>query len=282
MDYYQQAAEAARTALKLSGRSGENFPKVGLILGSGLGDLAGQFKDQREIPYSAIEGFPVPALQGHAGTLVLGELAGCQTVCLNGRAHLYEGFSARETCLGVRVLGMLKVKILIISNAAGALNPLWQAGELMLISDHINMTGHNPLTGPNYESWGARYPDMSQAYCPELQKMAMEAALGMGIRLNRGVYAALAGPSLETPAETRALRRLGADAVGMSTVLEIIAARHMGIRTLGFSCLTNKNLPDCMTQVTEEEIIGVAARAGHDLNRLVGAILRRLSAADLS
>lgn len=277
MNQVAQVEQAGQAILRLSGLRRDEFPRVALVLGSGLGDLAGRIEQPITIAYQDISGFPVSTMKSHAGQLVVGRLAGCPVACMSGRFHLYEGYSADEVCLGVRSLAVLGARTLIISNAAGSLNPYWEAGELMLIADHINFTGHNPLTGPNHQPWGPRYPDMSQAYCPKLRQMALNAALKLGLRLNTGVYVALAGPNLETPAETRALRFMGADAVGMSTVLEVIAARHMDMRVLGLSCLTNKNLPDCMDRVTEQDILEVANRSGAALTSLVKAVLAELA-----
>lgn len=268
----QHRIEDVATAAEHIGRACPQAPRTALVLGSGLGDWIEPESVRLRIPYGDIPGFPVPTVKGHAGALLLADIEGTPVFVLSGRFHLYEGYDARTVTLPVRALGLLGVTTLVATNAAGALNPLFATGGLMVITDHINMTGHNPLTGPNVDAWGPRFPDMSQVYCPALREKAMQAALRCGQRLEQGVYVAVAGPSLETPAETRMLRILGADAVGMSTVPEAIAARHMDMRVLGISCLTNKNLPDCMAATSHEEILDQAGRSAAAL----GALLRTL------
>jgi len=253
-----------------------SLPRTALVLGSGLGDWISPGDIRQSIPYSDIPGFPLSTVAGHAGALLLAEIKGTPVFVFSGRFHLYEGYSAQEVTLPTRVLGLLGVRTLVLTNAAGALNPLFETGGLMLLTDHINMTGHNPLTGPNVEDWGPRFPDMSQVYCPSLRKEAMRAALSCGQRLEQGVYVAVAGPSLETPAETRMYRIMGADAIGMSTVPEAIAAHHMGMRVLGFSCLTNKNLPDCMAATSHQEILEQAGRSASALGSLLSALIPSL------
>ncbi|MDO4766648.1 MAG: purine-nucleoside phosphorylase [Pseudomonadota bacterium] len=245
------------------------IPSTALVLGSGLDGWIDPAWIRQRIPYTEIPGFPRSTVKGHAGMLILAEVERRYLVILCGRLHLYEGYSAQEITLPARVLRQLGAERLILTNAAGALNPLFAAGGLMLITDHINMTGKNPLTGPNVEAWGPRFPDMSQVYSPELREKAMRAALSCGQRLEQGVYAGIAGPSLETPAETRMYRALGADAIGMSTVSEAIVARHMDMDVLGISCLTNKNLPDCMAPTSYEEILEQAGRSGAALGDLL-------------
>jgi purine-nucleoside phosphorylase len=214
-------------------------PLCGIVLGSGLGGLAGQIEGDAAIPYRAIPHFPVPGVAGHAGELVLGRLAGRPVAALAGRAHLYEGYTAEQVAFPILVLASLGAPFLILSNAAGGLNPGLRRGELMLLSDHLNLTGTNPLLGPNDDRLGPRFPDMSAVYDPEMRNIAGAAARAEGITLRTGVYAGVLGPSYETPAEIRMLRTLGADAVGMSTVLEAIAARHAGVRVLGIAAITN-------------------------------------------
>ncbi|HKK33317.1 MAG TPA: purine-nucleoside phosphorylase [Desulfomicrobiaceae bacterium] len=248
-------------------------PKTGVILGSGLGEWLEAVDDLLEIPYADIVHFPRSTVTGHAGTLCLGTMHGVPVCMLRGRFHLYEGYTPQEVCFGVRVLAGLGIRNLILTNAAGALNPQFDAGSLMLITDHLNMTGLNPLTGPNEEAWGPRFPDMSRVYDQDLQRLARLEAATLGIPLERGVYVGIQGPSLETPAETRAFRILGGDAIGMSTVMEAVAARHMGLRILGLSCLTNKNLPDCMAETSLEEILEQAKAAGRDLGRVLAAVI---------
>ncbi len=272
----QQRMEDVKKAAASIAKACPQFPKTALILGSGLGDWVEEGSIRLRIPYGDIPGFPVSTVKGHAGALLLADVQGTPVFVLSGRFHLYEGYDAGTVTMPVRVLGLLGVTTLIATNAAGALNPLFATGGLMVLTDHINMTGHNPLTGPNVEAWGPRFPDMSQVYCPALREKAMQAALRCGQRLEQGVYVAVAGPSLETPAETRMLRILGADAVGMSTVPEAIVARHMGMRVLGISCLTNKNLPDCMAATSHEEILDQAGRSAAALGALLRALIPNL------
>ncbi len=248
---------------------------IGLVLGSGLGDHLDRLTDVRVLPVSNIPDFPAVTAPGHSGAFLHARLGGTPVLIQRGRVHLYEGYTPQEVSLGVRAMGVLGLSALILTNAAGALNPLFEAGGLMLLSDHINMTGVSPLTGANHEPWGPRFPDMSRVYDRELQAKALDAAVRLGLRLERGVYVQVPGPALETPAETRAYRRLGADAIGMSTVLEAIAARHMGLKVLGLSCLTNKNLPDCMEETSAEIILAAAARSADALLRLIEALVRQ-------
>lgn len=252
---------------------GDFSPRIALILGTGLGGVVAHLHDFTAFAYEEIPGFPEASVEGHAGRLSAGRLSGKDVLLWAGRHHLYEGRSVTEVCQSVRVSKELGVDTLVITNASGALNPLFEAGELMAITDHINLTGQNPLVGPNNDAWGQRFPDMSQVYSPRLLALALAKAAGQNIRLERGVYAGVLGPSLETPAETRFLRNAGADAVGMSTVMEAIAAKHLGLEILGLSCLVNKNLPDCMDEVRLEEILAVAATASEKLGRLLAAIM---------
>jgi purine nucleoside phosphorylase I, inosine and guanosine-specific len=249
---------------------------IGLLLGSGLGHVLKDFREDAGLPYSEIPGFPCSTVPGHSGRLLWGELEGRPLVVLSGRVHLYEGYDAAQVCLGVRLLRELGVRTLILTNAAGALNPLFETGSLMCLSDHINFTGRNPLCGPHEPRFGERFPDMSAAYAPELRALALAQARRLGLRLEQGVYLQVLGPSLETPAETRAFRALGADAVGMSTVVEAIAARQMGMRVLGIACLTNKNLPDCMAPTSHEQVLAQARAASADLGRLLAGIIKEI------
>lgn len=255
----------------------EPFPKIGLVLGSGLGGAwLEQISIRKRIPYADIPGFPVSTVLGHAGSLLLAEIGATPIAVFAGRFHIYEGYSACESVFHIRCMGLLGVRQVILTNAAGALNPLFDTGGLMLLTDHINMTGHNPLTGANIDVWGPRFPDMSQVYCPNVRTLAEKAGRQTDIRLERGVYVAVAGPSLETPAETRMFRFMGADAIGMSTVPEAIAAHHMNLKILGISCLTNKNLPDCMAATSHEEILRQAAASSQALGDLLGALIPML------
>ncbi|GFM37563.1 purine nucleoside phosphorylase [Desulfovibrio psychrotolerans] len=256
--------------------SGLPEPKVGIILGTGLGGLADAMQVHAAVPYADIPEFPRSTVQSHAGRFLFGTLGGVPVVMQQGRNHLYEGYGPDDVCMGVRCMAQLGMQTLIVTNAAGCLNPQWDAGDLMVITDHINFTGRTPLSGENHEVWGPRFPDMSRAYDPQLVRTALEQADALGIRLERGVYVGVCGPQMETPAETRMFKRLGADAVGMSTVMEVIAARHMGIRVLGFSCLTNKNLPDCMEDAPIETVIAMANRSGGNLARLIESVTARL------
>ncbi|WP_432737620.1 purine-nucleoside phosphorylase [Maridesulfovibrio sp. FT414] len=249
---------------------------TGIILGSGLGEAITRLEDSTEIPYSDISGLPQSTVKGHSGRIVYGFMQEKPVLVFSGRFHLYEGYTAAEACTPVRVMGGLGLKRVFITNAAGALNPQFDAGDLMLITDHINFTGHSPLTGPNYEEWGLRFPDMSRVYCDELRSIALEAAKSVSVRLERGVYVQVSGPNLETPAETRMFRTLGADAVGMSTAIEAIAAVHMGLKVMGIACLTNKNLPDCMAETTHEAVIEQAAKSSAAMSALIREIISRL------
>ncbi len=270
----QNPSDVKRAALRVAQTMPPLGPApVGMVLGTGLGALADGLTDAWSMQYADIPGFPRSTVESHAGRLMRGRLHGRDVVLLCGRFHLYEGITPAQACMGVRLLGELGVARLILTNAAGGLSPLFRTGSLMAITDHINMTGQSPLTGANHEAWGPRFPDMSRVYSPRLLALAHKTALGLGIRLEQGIYAGLPGPQLETPAETRALRILGADAVGMSTVMEAVAARHMGLEILGLSCITNVNLPDCMAETSLPEIIAAAGRAEKTLRALITAIL---------
>ena len=249
---------------------------LGLVLGSGLGAVRERITRHVDLPNAEIPGLPQSTVEGHDGFLRFGLLGGQPVVALCGRVHLYEGYTAAEACLPVRILSELGVRTLVLTNAAGALNPLFSSGTLMCITDHINFSGQTPLTGPNCDAWGPRFPDMSQVWCPRLAALASSQARRLGLVLERGVYIQVAGPNLETPAETRAYRRLGADAIGMSTAIEAIAAAHMGLRVLGISCLTNKNLPDCMASTSHQEVLEMAGRASTDMALLLEAVAAAL------
>jgi purine-nucleoside phosphorylase len=262
-----QAAAAAirkRTTLK---------PEAAIILGTGLGGLATEMKIETEIPYGEIPGFPLSTVETHAGRLLLGTLGGCKVVAMQGRFHRYEGYSLRQVTFPVRVLHALGAPLLIVSNACGGMNPLWAPGDLMLISDHINFLGDNPLIGPNDDRLGPRFPDMSAPYDAALRALARAVALKEGIVLREGVYVAVTGPCLETRAEYRMLRGMGADVVGMSTVPEVIVAVHEGMRALGISIITDQCLPDALEPADITRIIAVAGRAEPALTRLVTRLL---------
>lgn len=233
-------------------------PKVGMILGSGLGTLADAIESPDIVPVDQLPMWPQPTVQGHKGRLVIGQLKGQQVMVLQGRSHFYEGYSMAQVTLPVRVMQRLGVQILVVTNAAGAIDPDYAPGDVMLITDHvglIGMAGMNPLRGPNLDELGERFPDMSKAYDPELLKLARAAANERGIHYREGVYVCLAGPSFETPADLRFLRGIGADAVGMSTVPEVIVARHGRMRVLGLSGISNKANLDGSTETTHEEVL---------------------------
>ncbi len=253
-------------------------PKVGIVLGTGLGGLADCVKQVASVPYQALPDFPLSTVHSHEGKFIFGYIADVPVVLQQGRCHLYEGYSPEEVVMGTRVMACLGISSLILTNAAGALNPHFQTGEIMLVTDHINFTGKSPLTGKNCEEWGVRFPDMSKVYDAGYQALAKSVALSEGLQLFMGVYAGINGPQLETPAETRMYRTLGADAIGMSTVMEAIAAKHLGLRTLGLSCLTNKNLPDCMAEASLEDIVNSASESGVKLARLIKSILPSMNA----
>lgn len=254
-------------------------PKVGIILGSGLGALAKSIEFSTNIPYNEISEWPVSTVIGHQGQLVIGKLEDKEVIVMQGRVHYYEGYSIAQVALPVRVLQRLGIEILIVTNAAGAVNPDYTPGDLMLITDHINMIGMaglNPLRGPNLNELGVRFPDMSQAYDPAIMAMARKAAAEKKMQLQEGVYISLAGPSFETPADLRFLRIIGADAVGMSTVPEVIAARHGGTRVLGISGISNKANLDGATTTTHEEVLKAGQILAPKLTTLIRGVLRRL------
>lgn len=248
-------------------------PEWGIISGTGQSRLAERLEAPGELPYHDLPHFPRATSPSHEGRLRWGRLGGKPTLLFQGRFHAYEGYSLKDVTRPVRVMAALGVKHLLITNAAGGLNPLFRSGELMLISDHINLIGDNPLIGENIDAWGPRFPDLSQVYDRGLMELAEAVALRRHIVLRKGVYVAVKGPSLETPAETRFLRLIGADAVGMSTVPEAIAAVHAGLRIGGISVISNVNLPDAMTPIALEEIIATVARAESQLVELLVGIL---------
>jgi purine-nucleoside phosphorylase len=252
-------------------------PRIGMITGTGLGDVTGSISPELRIPFRDIPNFPKTTTRGHRGRLVYGTLGGVPSLALEGRFHLYEGYTPRQISLPVRVMARMGVTRLFISSAAGGLNPLFRPGDLMLVTDHINLTGANPLTGPNLDAIGPRFPDMTRAYDPGLLGTAAGEALSGGTDLKQGVYVGIPGPSMETPAETRFLRMTGADAVGMSTVIEVIAAVHCGLRVCAIVVITNVNLPDCMKETSIEEVVSRAEEAGPGLSRLWGRIAKAVA-----
>jgi purine-nucleoside phosphorylase len=252
-------------------------PEVGIILGTGLGGLAREIAIEAEVPYGEIPGFPLSTVETHAGRLLLGRLGGRPVVAMQGRFHRYEGYDLQQVTFPVRVMHALGARTLVVSNACGGMNPLWGPGDLVLLSDHINLLGDNPLVGPNDERLGPRFPDMSAPYDPELRGLARQAALELGIVLREGVYVAVPGPNLETRAEYRMLRAMGADVVGMSTVPEVIVAGHQGMRTVGISIITDQCLPDALEPADIGRIIATAGRAEPHLTRLITALVERLA-----
>ena len=253
-------------------------PRVGVVLGSGLGGFASRLTDRLEIPYETIPHWPVSTAEGHAGRLVLGRLGELPVAVMAGRVHLYEGYRPDQVVFGVRVLGRLGARALVLTNAAGGINPAFQRGLLVLISDHINLQGANPLVGPNEESLGPRFPDMTEAYSVRLRQIARETAAELGIPVAEGVYAAMLGPSYETPAEIRFLRIIGADLVGMSTVPEVIAARHMGLSVLAISCVTNMAAGLAPGPLSHREVLETGEIVRDRLSRLLEALLPRIAA----
>lgn len=258
----------ARTALA---------PEIAVILGTGLGALADELTAQATIPYPEIPGFPVPTVETHAGRLLFGKLGNRRVAIMQGRFHRYEGYTLQQVAFPVRVLKALGVTTLIVSNVSGGMHPLWATGDLVLIADHINLLGDNPLVGPNVDAEGPRFPDMSAAYDPELRQLARAVALDNKIPLREGVYVAVPGPNLETGAEYRMLRAMGADIVGMSTVPEVITAVHQGMRVLGLSIITDNCLPDALEPTSVEQIIAVARAAEPRLATVVRGVVERLN-----
>jgi purine-nucleoside phosphorylase len=252
--------------------------KVGVVLGSGLGAFAETLTDRVETPYSQIPGWPVSTADGHAGKLVCGRLGAAQVIVLAGRAHLYEGYTAQQVTFGIRELHRRGVRSLVLTNAAGGVNLKYHPGQLVLISDHINLMGANPLIGPNDDALGPRFPDMSDAYSPKYRRLAKSAAAQMGLTLEEGVYAALSGPTYETPAEIRYLRGIGADLVGMSTVPETIVANHMGIPVLAISCVTNMAAGVLPQKLVHQEVLDTGAKVRDTLVKLLSAVIERLVA----
>jgi purine-nucleoside phosphorylase len=251
-------------------------PVAGIILGTGLGGLAKDIVLEATIPYEEIPYFPASTVESHAGKLLFGTLSGKPVVAMQGRFHFYEGYSPEQITFPVRVMGALGAGILIVSNASGGLNPLFKSGDIMAITDHINLLSQNPLVGQNDDRLGPRFPDMFECYDRELLSLAEKAALEEGITLVKGVYAAVTGPNLETAAEYRFLRIIGADAVGMSTIPEVLVARHSGLRVLGFSLITDMGLPETLKPTRIEEVLAIAAEAEPRLRRLITRIAEKI------
>jgi purine-nucleoside phosphorylase len=272
MDLYARAEHAART---ISARTTER-PNTAIILGSGLGAFADEFINATAIPYQEIPGFSVSTAQGHAGRLVIGKVEGVPVVAMQGRVHYYEGYSLEEVTFPIRALKLFGVKTLILTNAAGGIDVQLGQGALMVISDHLNLMGVNPLRGPNDERFGPRFPDMSEVYARSLQELVVDEAREIGVTVRRGVYAALAGPCYETPSEIHMLRSFGADAVGMSTVPEAIVARHMNISVLGISCITNMAAGISDEPINHEEVIETGERVRSTFAHLLRRVIARI------
>lgn len=252
-------------------------PRIALVLGSGLGAFADDLTDSVAIPYEKIPGFPRSTAIGHAGQLVIGNVTNVAVAAMQGRVHLYEGYSVREVVFPMRAFGRLGVRAAILTNAAGGINRDYNQGALVVIRDHINLQGANPLIGPNDDRFGPRFPDMTEAYAEDYRKIALTEGQRLGIEIHEGVYAALSGPSYETPAEIRYLRTIGADLVGMSTVPEVIAARHMGIRVLGISCVTNMAAGILDRPLSHAEVLETAERVKGQFTALLRAVIPRIA-----
>src|SRR3954469_10616604 len=267
-DHVQEATRAVRAHWS-------GTPRVGIVLGTGLGALAHEIEAEAILPYPEIPHFPRSTVESHKGQLVCGRLAGQSVVAMEGRFHLYEGYTASQVTFPIRVMKELGCRLLIVSNAAGGLNPLYEKGDLIVLDDHINLLGVNPLIGPNDDRLGPRFPDMIEPYDRELQSLALRVALEENIVAHRGVYAAVTGPNLETRAEYRFLRIIGADVIGMSTIPEALVAVHAGLKVLGFSIATDMCLPDALEPVRIEEILAVANQAEAKLRTIVKGVLER-------
>ena len=272
-DQFPQADSAAQLILKRT----QLRPRIGLVLGSGLGAFADSLADATHVPYADIPSFPQSTAIGHAGRLVIGKAVDVAVAAMQGRVHLYEGYSAQQVAFPIRVFARMGIKALILTNAAGGINLGYSQGALVLVRDHINLQGTNPLAGPNDDRFGVRFPDMTHSYCPEYRQVAREEAARLGITLHEGVYAALLGPSYETPAEIEYLRRIGADLVGMSTVPEVIAARHMGLNVLAISCVTNMAAGILDQPLSHAEVMETGERVKSTFESLLKAVLPRIA-----
>jgi len=265
----EKAARMIRARVKVD-------PTVAIVLGSGLGAFADELKDSNAIRYDEIPGFARATVEGHAGRLVIGKSGETIIAAMQGRFHFYEGYSLEEVTFPIRVLKLLGVRTLVLTNAAGALNVEFAPGSLMVISDHINLLGANPLTGPNDDRFGPRFPDLTSVYAPELQDMVIDEARAMGLEMRRGIYAALSGPSYETPAEIHMVRTLGADAVGMSTVPEAIAARHMGLQVVGISCITNLAAGVSNRPIDHGQVMAIGESVRGQFTELLRRVVKRI------
>ena len=272
MDYKQQVEQATAFIQEI-------YPDpvaVGIILGTGLGNLASQIEVDLEIPYQEIPHFPISTVESHSGTLLFGHLAGKKVLAMKGRFHYYEGYSMKEVTFPIRVMRGLGVQTLLVSNASGGLNPAQAVGEVMLISDHINLFPENPLRGKNYDTWGPRFPDMSVPYSPRLIALALQIAQERGIKLHTGTYCGVEGPNLETPAEYSYLRTIGGDAVGMSTVPEVLVACHSGMEVFGISAITDLGVAGKIHQVTLDDVLAAAAKAEPIKSQILAELMRRM------
>lgn len=272
----QKAVETARFLVQKTG----SFPKIALLTGTGLGNSAQFLEVSNRFEYADIPNFPVSTVKSHFGRLILGTLRDREVIAFQGRFHLYEGYSPPEVTFPIRVMQELGVRVLILNNAAGGLNPAFSPGDIMIISDHINLTGENPLIGNNENSWGVRFPDMTRAYDRELAFLTEKISTAEALPVRKGIYAGLKGPSLETSAEVRFLQSIGAEAVGFSTVQEVIAAVHGGIRVLGLSMITNVHNPVDPSPSTVEEIIAVAEAAAPELEKLIKKAVEQIDDKD--
>ena len=270
---YERAEHAARV---IRSRTSET-PRVAVVLGSGLGGFADDFEDAVGIPYEDIPGFSRSTAQGHAGKLVVGKIDQVPLLAMQGRVHFYEGYSLEQVTFPIRTFKLLGIKTLILTNAAGGINVQLSQGALMVLSDHLNLIGDNPLRGPNDDRFGPRFPDLTSAYSPELQEIVIEEARALSVEVRRGIYAALAGPSYETPAEIHLLRNLGEDAVGMSTVPEVIVARQMGIEVLGISCITNMAAGISDEPISHEDVMATGDRVKETLTQLLRKVVGRVN-----
>ncbi len=274
-DAATQKAHAEEAIAAIRSRT-PSKPDVALILGTGLGRLARRIHVDDAIEYGELPHFPVSTAESHQGRLLFGTLEGVPVVAMQGRMHVYEGYSAREVTFPIRVLRLLGAQALCISTACGGMNPLFRRGDLMLLTDHINLQGVNPLVGPNVDAWGPRFPDMSEPYDVGLCKAALKVAMDMNIRLERGVYVSVVGPCLETKAEYRFLRNIGADVVGMSTVPEVIVARHMGMRVMAIGIITDECFPDALGEVTLALVLAAAQEAEPKLTKVMSGVVRAI------
>ncbi|MBF0378537.1 MAG: purine-nucleoside phosphorylase [Desulfamplus sp.] len=278
IEKYEESVLEAANFLKsqLFSNNAKLLPTIAFLTGTGLGNSTKSINISAKVSYKDIPHFPVSTVESHRGELLFGTIYGKQIMVMQGRFHLYEGYSPLEVTFPIRVMQELGVKYLIISNASGGINLNFKAGDVMIIQDHINLTGHNPLIGRNLDRWGIRFPDMIDVYDKELTQLAINTAQNYGISIQKGVYVGLCGPSLETPAETRFLKQIGADAVGFSTVMEAIAGVHAGMKILGLSTITNINNPDLPEKATIGDIINIANQASENINIILNGVLEKI------